>query len=354
LWCQPRTADTTFYKSESNLEAMDYRTPENLALNRVVLQVEDGYSAGERLDVLVTNRLPKISRSRVQKLIREGRILVDGKLLKPSAKIPGGSRIEVAFPHPPRPAAAAEEIPLDVIYEDPYLLVVNKPAGMVVHPAAGHHHGTLVNALLGRYQKLPLSDNESTRPGIVHRLDKETSGLLVVAKDENVMTELGCLFHEHDIEREYLALVWGDPPETGTITAPIARHPGNRKKFAIVEDGRSAVTHWRVIERFEFASLLLVTLETGRTHQIRVHFSSRGFPVFGDAIYGGRMHGLARLTSYRRETAREALGLLPRQALHARLLGFKHPVTKEMMRFEVPLPEDIMKVIQFFRSRINV
>ncbi len=318
--------------------------------NRIRLEAEEGYSAQERLDLWITRRVAKISRNRVQKLIAEGRVTLDGRPAKASAIVPPGATVEVVFPHPPRPAAAPEDIPLDVVYEDDHLLVVNKPPGMVVHPAAGHHGGTLVNALLGRYRDLPRPGGATVRPGIVHRLDKDTSGLIVVARDEDTMTVLGRRFHEHDIDREYEALVWGSPPDSGTIEEPIGRHPGNRKKFTVLKGGRPAVTHWRVRERFGFLTRVRVTLETGRTHQIRVHMSSRGWPVFGDAVYGGRMHALHRMTSGQRRSAREALARMPRQALHARLLGFLHPVTGERLRFEAPLPGDMRELLDFLRG----
>ncbi len=316
--------------------------------NRLELEIEEGYGAGERLDVLIAARLPKISRSRVKKLVEEGRVLLDGGKPKASTIVQGGSRIEITFPHPPRPPATAEDIPLDILYEDDWLLFVNKPAGMVVHPAAGHHSGTLVNALLHRFDSLP--QTASHRPGIVHRLDKDTSGILVVAKSDSVMTALGRLFHEHDIEREYDAIVWGDPPDRGMIEAPLGRHPGNRKKFAVVEGGKPAISHWRVVERFGFATLITVTLETGRTHQIRVHFSSKGWPVFGDSTYGGRMHALNHMRTAERSAARMALKRLDRQALHARLLGFIHPETRGRICKEAALPDDMTATLERFRT----
>ncbi len=318
--------------------------------NRVTLEIEQNYSAQERLDVLVTNRLPKISRNRVQKLIGEGLVTLNGKKVKASTPVPGGATIEVIFPHPPRPPAESEDIPLEIVFEDEHLLVIDKPAGMVVHPAAGHHGGTLVNALLGRYDNLPVPGGPSHRPGIVHRLDKDTSGLIVVARNEQMMTDLGRLFHEHDIEREYSALVWGSPPDEGTIDAPISRHPGNRQKFAIVEGGRRAVTHWRIIERFESVSHVALVLETGRTHQIRVHMSSRGWPVFCDATYGGKMHRLDRMHSHEQEAARAALKRIGRQALHAGILGFIHPATGEHLLFKAPIPRDMLDVIEMLRK----
>ncbi len=324
-------------------------------VNRVTLKVEDGYSAAERLDVLVTNRLPKITRNRVQKLISEKAVLLNGSPAKASTIVPGGATIEVTFPHPPRPPAGPEDIPLDVLHEDNHILVINKPAGMVVHPAAGHSDGTLVNALLGRYADLPNPGGPTHRPGIVHRLDKDTSGVMVIARNDHAMTVLGRKFHDHDIEREYVALAWGDIREDrGTIDASLGRHLGNRKKFAVLESGgRRAVTHWKVLERFGFITLVALRLETGRTHQIRVHLAHRGHPVFGDSTYGGRMHGLARLTSYQRDLGRKLLDQLPRQALHARLLGFTHPDTGENVRYETDLPDDMANVVQQLRASIT-
>ncbi len=322
-------------------------------VNRVTLQVEDGYSAGERLDVLITTRLPKISRNRVQRLISDDAVLLNGAPSKASVIVPPGSTIEVTFPHPPRPPAGPEDIPLDILYEDDDILVLNKAAGMVVHPAAGHSEGTLVNALLGRYQDLPVPSGPTHRPGIVHRLDKDTSGVMVVARNENAMTVLGKTFHDHDIEREYVALVWGDlRKDRGTVDAPLGRHLGDRKKYAVVENGKRAVTHWKVHERFGFVTLIALRLETGRTHQIRVHLAHIGHPVFGDNTYGGRMHGLARLTSYQRDLGRELLADLPRQALHAHLLAFTHPGTGETVRFTSDLPDDMQQIVDRLRSAI--
>jgi 23S rRNA pseudouridine1911/1915/1917 synthase len=319
----------------------------------VPLRAEENYSAGERLDIWITSRLPKISRNRVQKLIGEGAVTLNGRPAKASTIVTAGDEVEVTFPHPPRPPASPEDIPLDILFEDDWLAVINKPAGMVVHPAAGHHSGTLVNALLGRYGgRLPKPGGPTVRPGIVHRLDKDTSGLIVVAKDEPTMTALGRLFHEHDIEREYVALVWGDPDDDeGTIDAPIGRHPSHRKKFAVLPGGKRAVTHWRVAERFELITSVALTLETGRTHQIRVHMASRGWPVVADATYGGHLRGLANLRSFQRDLARGVLNRIDRQALHARVLGFIHPVTGERVHFEAPLPGDFRRVVDYLNKQ---
>jgi 23S rRNA pseudouridine1911/1915/1917 synthase len=338
--------------------------------NRVTLEVEQGYSAGERLDVLLTNRLPRISRNKVRRLIDEGRVLVDGRPVKASLAMQGGERIEVTFPHPPRSDAEPERIPLDILYEDEHILVLAKPAGMVVHPAAGHRSGTLVNALLGRYQDLPAprggkisyrdgelersggaeAEERTVRPGIVHRLDKDTSGVMVVARTEEAMTALGRAFHDHDIEREYRAVVWGEPEPEGTVDAPLARHPGDRRRQAVVRGGREAVTHWRILEHFEFAALVALRLETGRTHQIRVHMASRGWPVLGDATYGGGEKALRGLTGDQRSIARHALATVRRQALHAGLLGFRHPGTGQPLRFTADLPEDMENLLDLLRK----
>jgi 23S rRNA pseudouridine1911/1915/1917 synthase len=322
-------------------------------VNRVTLRAEDNYAAGERLDVWITRSLPKISRNRVQKLIGEGAVMHNGSPAKASTIVTASDVVEVTFPHPPRPPASPEDIPLDVVFEDDHLAVINKPAGMVVHPAAGHHSGTMVNALLGRYgDKLPKPGDETVRPGIVHRLDKDTSGLIVVAKNENTMTSLGRLFHEHDIEREYVALIWGDPEEDeGTIDAPIGRHPSHRKKFAIIREGKHAVTHYRVLERYEVLSLIALRLDTGRTHQIRVHMSSRSWPIVADQTYGGNLRGLSNMRSFQRDLARGVLNRINRQALHARILGFRHPVTHEIVHFEAPVPPDFQNVLNYIREQ---
>lgn len=321
--------------------------------NKVTLVVSDSYSIGDRIDLYLTRQLPKISRSKIQKLIRDGKVLVNGAACKSSLIVQGGEELEITFPSPPRSPATAEDIPIDLLYEDEHLLIVNKPAGMVVHPAAGHREGTLVNALLWHYTNLPERDGEFPRPGIVHRLDKDTSGILVVAKSEYVLMKLSALFHEHQVVREYQAIVWGAPPGKGTIDASIARHPSDRKKFAVRPEGKRAVTHWQVLEDFGFLSYLKVTLETGRTHQIRVHLSNEGWPVFADPVYGGMLHSLDKLTASQRNLVRDLLKTMPRQALHAGVLGFIHPVTNEEMLFKAPLPDDFQLLLDRVRAVMN-
>jgi 23S rRNA pseudouridine1911/1915/1917 synthase len=306
----------------------------------------------DRLDKLVVRLLAgqgvTESRAAVQRWIEHGRVLVDGKVARASAAVPAGATVEVD-PEPP-PATTAEpdaSITLTVVHEDAHLLVIDKPAGLVVHPARGHESGTLVNALLARggFERAgadPLDPEGHLRPGIVHRLDKGTSGLLVVAKDAPTREALKALFAKHAIEREYVAIVAGTPVDA-TIDTLHARHPTDRLRFTSRTDtGRRAVTHVRVLERFTGAALVACRLDTGRTHQIRVHLAERaGTPILGDPLYG-RPPKEARL-----KALAEQLG---RQALHARVLGFVHPATGEKVRWESPLPADIEAVLRALRA----
>lgn len=289
------------------------------------------------------------SRAAVQRWIEHGRVLVDGKPGRASAAVPAGARVEVSPEAPPATTAEPDaSIALPVVYEDAHLLVVDKPAGLVVHPARGHEAGTMVNALLARagFERSVADAADPVghlRPGIVHRLDKDTSGLLVVAKDAPTREALRALFSKHDIEREYVAVVVGTPFE-GTIEAPHARHPSDPRRFTSrVHEGRRAVTHVRVLERFTGAALVACRLETGRTHQIRVQLLERAMtPILGDPLYG-KPPG---------DEALRALGeALGRQALHARVLGFVHPATGEAMRWESPLPADMARVVEALRAR---
>jgi 23S rRNA pseudouridine1911/1915/1917 synthase len=294
-------------------------------------------SAGERLDVVLAAAVPpETTRAQVKRWIEEGLVTVDARVVdKPALRVRVGMRV-VATPPPPAPlAAVAEDLPLTVLHEDDDLVVLYKPAGVVVHPAAGHGSGTLVNALLGRYRTLPGED--PVRPGIVHRLDKDTSGVMVVTRSELARTELARRFATHDIERRYVAIAVGAPPDRGTFETAYGRHPTDRKRWSSrVAAARRAVTHYEVVARLEGAALVEARLETGRTHQVRVHFSDAGFPLLADPLYGRAPRG-ARL----RRVA-EALG---RQALHAAVLGFVHPRTGQPLRFEVAPPDDFRQAL---------
>lgn len=291
-------------------------------------------AGGLRLDRFLAERAGLgLSRSRVQQLIRAGRVHVDGRPARASQPVRPGSTIAVELPPPEPVAAEPEAIPLDVVYEDEDLLVVNKPRGMVVHPAPGHRTGTLVNALLHHCRDLT-GIGGALRPGIVHRLDRDTTGLLVVAKGEMAYRSLAAQLRRREVERRYLALVHGVPPPEGTVDAPIGRDPRRRTRMAVVPGGRPARTHFRVREAFGDAfALLEVRLETGRTHQIRVHLSAIGHPVVGDPVYGPRRRWPG----------------LGGQALHAYRLEFTHPRTGQRMAFEVPPPPDMEALLQRLR-----
>lgn len=295
-------------------------------MNVLTVLVEEGREGG-RLDVYLPARLPSFSRSRVQALIDEGNVVLNGSKPKASAKVKAGDVIEVTVPPVKKWDVEAEDIPLDVVYEDDHILVINKPRGMVVHPAAGHWGGTMVNAILSRCPGLKGIGGE-VRPGIVHRLDKDTTGLLVVAKDEVALKDLQAQIKDRKVKRQYVALLKGRlNADEGSIDAPIGRHPSNRKKMAVVQGGRPAVTDYNVLCRFgDEYTLVLARLRTGRTHQIRVHFSHLGHPVAGDPVYG---------------RAKGELGL-EGQGLHAVKLGLYRPPSGEYAEFSAPLPQDFL------------
>ncbi len=325
----------------------------------------DEADAGARLDSWLAARMPPhISRSRIKVLVLDGRVaLNDRNCSDPSRRLRAGDSLAIEIPEPDDPEPKGEPIPLDILFEDDHVIVVNKPAGMVVHPAPGNWTGTLVNALIHHCGDSLKGIGGVRRPGIVHRLDKDTSGIMVVAKTQQAHADLAAQFADHGrsgpLERAYLALVWGVPSRnSGTIDAPLGRSPSNRLKRAVVRpgtpDAREAVTHFTVIRHLDGtgdgranASLLECRLETGRTHQIRVHLAHAGHPLIGDQDYG--MH-FATKSNALAEPGRSAVRAFHRQALHAAVLGFAHPVTGEEMRFEAPIPADLSALIAAFEQ----
>ncbi|MCK9279462.1 MAG: RluA family pseudouridine synthase [Melioribacteraceae bacterium] len=303
----------------------------------------------ERIDLFLTNSIENASRTRIQKLIKAECVRVNGEVIKANYIVNAGDIIDVVIPTVPRPEfTEAEDIPLDIIYEDEYLLLVNKAAGMVAHPSLGNFTGTLVNALLHHTNKLSKLNEEPTRPGIVHRIDKETSGILLVAKDEWTHAQLAKQFFHHTIDREYWAVCWGifkDPK--GEIIANITRSNKDRKVFTVSEtEGKHAHTFYEVLKEFEFASLVKLKLMTGRTHQIRVHLSHINRPIFGDPVYGGRRIAYGLELPKMKTRVDNLLDIMTRQALHAKTLGFIHPKTKEKLFFESELPEDFKLLLE--------
>ncbi len=312
-----------------------------------IVQASDG---GMRLDKFLLSKGRFASRHQIQKLIENGSVRVDGAPAKPSSRLRPLQEIHVEIPPPAPMQTPAEPIPLDVLYEDEDLLVVNKPAGMVVHPAPGHTRDTLVNALLYRCRDLSGIGGE-LRPGIVHRLDKQTSGLLVVAKGDTAHLALSKQFKAHSILREYVGLVHGGPGEDhGRVEATIGRHLTERKKMSSrTRRGRHAVTHWQVERRLENFTLLRFTLQTGRTHQIRVHMAEQGYPIVGDLLYGGKRSRLHHLPATHPD--RKALAGLDRFFLHAELLGFEHPRSGADLRFSCPLPDELQAIFHSLTPR---
>ncbi|RPG60086.1 MAG: RluA family pseudouridine synthase [Flavobacteriaceae bacterium TMED81] len=305
-----------------------------------------------RVDKFLMNRIENATRNKIQQAAKAGSVHVNDLAVKSNYKVKGGDKVQVLFAHPPyENLLVGEDIPLDIVYEDDALVVVNKAAGMVVHPGHGNYSGTLLNALLHHFESLPLNANE--RPGLVHRIDKDTSGLLVIAKTEQAMTHLAKQFFDKTSARSYLALVWGDVlDDKGTIEGHIGRDPKNRLLMTVFPDGeqgKEAITHYEVVERFGYTTLLRCKLETGRTHQIRAHLKSIGHTLFSDARYGGD-HILkgTTFTKYK-QFVDNCFKLLPRQALHAQTLGFVHPISGKSMSFEAPLPNDMLTALDKWR-----
>lgn len=316
------------------------------------LDVAPGQTEPMRIDRYLTEMVRNATRNKVQQAIKQGRVRVNDKVIKSSYIIQPLDEIRVELTRPKPPEAVAEDIPLDIVFEDEHLMVVNKPSGLVVHPAFGNWTGTMVNALLHHAEHLSEYHDDDLRPGIVHRLDKDTSGLLVVAKQENAHKLLAKQFADHSIERTYWAVVWGRPDDEGTFDDSIGRSRKDRKIMTVVpeEQGKRAVTHFKIIERFDFLSLAKIRLETGRTHQIRVHFSNAGFPVFGDETYGGKSVRYGSNTGFRKTLFEKLFKMLERQCLHAKTLGFTHPETGEFVSFESALPEDFATVLEELRT----
>lgn len=305
-----------------------------------------------RVDKFLMARIENATRNKIQQAAKAGSIFVGDNVVKSNYKVKGGDAVKVLFSHPPyENLLVPEPIPLDVVFEDEVLVVLNKPAGLVVHPGHGNYSGTLLNGLLHHFKQLPKNAND--RPGLVHRIDKDTSGLLVVAKTDTAMTHLAKQFFDKTSERKYTALVWGDVKEdAGTITGAIGRHPKNRLQMAVFEDnsqGKEAVTHYQVLERFGYVTLLECQLETGRTHQIRAHMKHFGHTLFNDARYGG--DSILKGTSFSKykQFVENCFTLLPRQALHAKTLGFIHPVSGKLMQFDSSLPDDFISAVEKWR-----
>lgn len=308
-----------------------------------------------RIDKYLMNFIENATRNKIQEGAKNGSVFVNGIPVKSNYKVKPFDVIKVLFAHPPyENLLIGEDIPIDVVYEDDTLLVVNKPAGMVVHPGHGNYSGTLINALIYRFDNLP--NNSSDRPGLVHRIDKDTSGLLVIAKTEQAMAHLSLQFAEKTSEREYVALVWGNVAnDDGTIEGNIGRHPKNRLQNTVYLDdeadkGKPAVTHYKVIERLGYVTLVSCKLETGRTHQIRVHMKHIGHTLFNDERYGGEKILKGTTFTKYKQFVDNCFKVLPRQALHAKTLGFVHPKTGEFMQFNSEIPQDMKACIEKWRN----
>jgi 23S rRNA pseudouridine1911/1915/1917 synthase len=336
---------------------MDIIDEEDLRINeeetlyeRYRIEVDAGQGK-LRIDKFLNDRLPAVSRNKIQEGIREGYVLVNAKKVKPNYLINPRDLITISMPEPPRETdVLPEDLPIRIVYEDEDLIVVNKEAGMVVHPAHGNWTGTLANALIYHYHNLPDLNEHWGRPGLVHRIDKDTSGLLVVAKNEAAFVHLARQFFDHSIERTYCALIWGEPAhDTGTINAPLGRNPKNRLQVVVYEDdnphGKHAITHYKVLKRLRYVSLIECKLETGRTHQIRAHLKHVGHTLFGDELYGGDKILRGNVFSKYKAFVENCLQMMPRQALHAKSLGFVHPRTKEKLFFDSELPTDFTEVL---------
>lgn len=306
-----------------------------------------------RVDKFLLQLIENTTRNKIQQAAERGNIFANGISVKSNYKVKPFDEIKVMLAHPPfENRIDPEDIPLDIVYEDDDLLLINKPVGLVVHPGHGNYTGTLVNALAFHFDNLPM--NSSNRPGLVHRIDKDTSGLLVIAKNDNAMAHLAKQFEDKTTEREYIAIVWGNvKDDEGTIEGNLARHAKDRMQMAVYDDptiGKPAITHYKVLERLGYVTVVSCILETGRTHQIRAHMKHLGHPLFSDARYGGDLILKGTTFTKYKQFVENCFKILPRQALHAKTLGFEHPVTKEYMRFDTELPQDMVDCIEKWRA----
>ncbi len=310
-----------------------------------------------RIDKFLMLRLENASRSKIQNATDAGNVLVNKKPVKSSYKVKPFDEISIVLPHPPRDNEVyPENIPINIIYEDDDVILVNKEAGMVVHPGYGNWNGTLVNALVYHFNNLPQLPGNDGRPGLVHRIDKDTSGLLLISKNERAMTYLAKQFYDHSITRQYLALVWGDLEHDGKIEGYIGRSAKDRKVMSVYDDpekGKWSVTHFKVLERFNYVTLVQCELETGRTHQIRAHMQHIGHPLFSDAPYGGDKIRKGTLFAKYKSFVENCFALMPRQALHAKTLGFIHPTKKEKVLFDTAIPGDFESVLDKWRKYLQ-
>jgi len=317
--------------------------------------VVDGGQSMLRIDKYLSARMEKTSRTRIQNAANAGNILVNNLTVKPNYKVKPGDVVQIVLPNPPRDIELIpENIPINIVYEDDDVLVVNKAPGMVVHPAYGNYTGTLVNALMYHFRDLPLFSTGEARPGLVHRIDKNTSGIMVIAKNELALNRLSRQFFERTTDRRYQALVWGTPePPEGTITGHVGRNIRDRKIMQVFpdgSDGKAAITHYKILENLGYISLVECKLETGRTHQIRVHFSHIRHPLFNDEEYGGDQIIKGTTFTKYQQFIKNCFKILPRQALHAKSLAFDHPVTKKRLFFDSELPDDMVQVIDKWRK----
>jgi 23S rRNA pseudouridine1911/1915/1917 synthase len=330
-----------------DLELHDSEQDEEELYEHHRFQVDPGQTV-VRIDKFLIDRMPKTSRNRIQVAARNGNVLVNKKAVKPNYRIKPNDDISIVMPFPVRELELIpQNIPLDIVFEDDHLLVVNKPVGLVVHPGYGNYTGTLVNALVYHFNQLPsLPNNYYGRPGLVHRIDKNTAGLLVIAKTEHALTHLA--------KRIYWALVWGDVPEAGTVTKAVGRSPRNRKVMTTFEEGeemgKHAVTHYKPLKRFGWVTLVECQLETGRTHQIRVHMQSIGHPLFNDFEYGGEKIRTGPNTGSYKAFVQKGFDLLPGQALHAKTLGFIHPETNEELHFDNPVNTGLSELLIYWEK----